>query len=222
MRDLIARPSRGRIEPEDAQLTVGHRRHAADHAHRRGLACPVRAEEAERLARATVMSMPSTAVNSPNRLTSPAGRDERRLIRHAGQPCGRDGVRVEEVRHRHRDAACGRQVEVLVRAVRVGVGAERTGDDELGLGESLAEHAHERDRPALPERAGGLAERRRRRRFERGAEPRRRRRSVPTRAALAVAERHVRAVRRIGLEHRPSRPRARPPDRTSAGGGTTA
>ena len=73
--DADPRPDRAavslRIEPEDAQLAVRHRRHAADHPHRRGLARPVRAEEPERLARGTVMSMPSTAVNSPKRLTSP-------------------------------------------------------------------------------------------------------------------------------------------------------
>ena len=38
------------IEPEDAQRPVRDRRDAADHAHRRGLPRPVRAEEAEGLA----------------------------------------------------------------------------------------------------------------------------------------------------------------------------
>ena len=40
-------------------------------------------------------------------------------------------------------------------------GHEDAGDDELGVGEPLAEHAHERDRPALAERARRLAEGRR-------------------------------------------------------------
>ena len=37
----------GRVEAEDAQRPVGHRRHAADHAHRGGLASAVGAEEPE-------------------------------------------------------------------------------------------------------------------------------------------------------------------------------
>ena len=40
----------GRVESEDRQLALGHRRDAADHAHRRRLAGAVGAEEAERLA----------------------------------------------------------------------------------------------------------------------------------------------------------------------------
>ena len=40
----------GRVEPEDAQRPVRHRRDAPDHPHRRRLAGAVRAEEAERLA----------------------------------------------------------------------------------------------------------------------------------------------------------------------------
>src|SRR5690606_3139126 len=39
-----------RVEPEDPQLALAHRRHATDHAHRRRLAGTVRAEKPERLA----------------------------------------------------------------------------------------------------------------------------------------------------------------------------
>ena len=39
-------------------------------------------------------------------------------------------------------------------AVGVAVRAEHPGDHELGVGEPLAEHAHERDRPALADRCG--------------------------------------------------------------------
>ena len=50
-------------------------------------------------------------------------------------------------------SAVGR-CEELVGAVRVDVGAEHAGHHELGVGEPLAEHAHERDRPALAARCG--------------------------------------------------------------------
>ena len=44
------RAVRRRVEAEDAQVAVGHRRDGRDHPHRRGLAGAVGAEEAERLA----------------------------------------------------------------------------------------------------------------------------------------------------------------------------
>ena len=68
-------PSLSGIDAEDRQLAVGARRHGGDHAHRRGLAGAVRAEEAERLRRAPRRSRcASTAVKSPKRLVRPRAR----------------------------------------------------------------------------------------------------------------------------------------------------
>ena len=87
------------------------------------------------------------------------------------------------------EPAGGREVEVLVGAVGVGVGAEHAGDHELGVGEPFAEHAHERDRAALAEQPGRLPERRRRGRGR-----------APPRATVRAAVRSSRA---------PARPRGR-------------
>ena len=63
-------PVDARVEAEHAQLAVGHRRHAADHAHRRRLARAVRPEEPEASPGSTWKSMPSTATKSPKRFVS--------------------------------------------------------------------------------------------------------------------------------------------------------
>src|SRR5689334_15629014 len=61
------------------------------------------------------------------------------------RPC----VGCEYVGDAEGEFARGRDVEELVRAVRVRARAEDAGDAELGLRELLAEHVHERDRAAL-------------------------------------------------------------------------
>ena len=62
-------------------------------------------------------------------------------------------VGIEQQRHRPRDPPCRRDMEVLVGPVGVAVGADDAGDHELGVGEALAEHSHERDRATLAELA---------------------------------------------------------------------
>ena len=52
----------------------------------------------------------------------------------------------------------GWDVEELVGAVGVGVGAEDSGDEELCLREALAEHPHERNRAAFAHVGSRLAE----------------------------------------------------------------
>ena len=79
-------------------------------------------------------------------------------------------------------------------------GSEHARDDELRVGEALAEHAHERDRPALAEGPRRGAEGRLRGSIQRRVEPGRERRGVPARPGLPSAERHPGAVRRVGRE----------------------
>lgn len=56
------------------------------------------------------------------------------------------------------EALAGGDVQEFVGAVGVGVGAEHAGNQELRLGEFLAQHAHERNRAAFAHVGGGLAE----------------------------------------------------------------
>ena len=52
--------------------------------------------------------------------------------------------------YHQRDASSGWDMQELVGAMRVGVGSEHTGDDELRLREFFAEHRHNRDTTAFP------------------------------------------------------------------------
>src|SRR5581483_3894781 len=71
------------IETEHTQRPVRHRRDAADHAHRRALACTVRAEEAERLALADVEVDRVDGAQRAEALRQTACMDERAIVRHA-------------------------------------------------------------------------------------------------------------------------------------------
>ena len=110
------------------------------------------------------------------------------------------GVGVEDVRRRGGDPAGRRQVQELVGAVRVRFGPEHARDDELGVGEPAAEHAHERDRAALAQRPWRLAERRPRGAVERPGQPGRLGRRVPSRLGRPPLDRHRRPVGRVGGE----------------------
>src|SRR4051794_6438067 len=81
-------------------------------------------------------------------------------------------VSIEDVRDRDRHALCRREMEELVGAVRVGTRPEDAGDDELCVGEPLAQHGHERDGPTLTDAARRLTERRDRRVVDGCREPR--------------------------------------------------
>ncbi len=104
------------------------------------------------------------------------------------------GVGGEEAGDALGDPAGGREVEELVGAVGVAAGHEHAGDDELGRREHRSEHAHERDRAALADRPGRLAEGGRRHLVERRRQPWRERGGVPPRRRLLVVERHGRAA----------------------------
>jgi RarD protein len=69
------------------------------------------------------------------------------------------------------DALAFLDVQELVRPVRVRVGPEHAGDEELDPGELLAQHAHERDAAAGAHVEGRLAEEGLRGRLHRGLEP---------------------------------------------------
>src|SRR3569623_1784614 len=109
-------------------------------------------------------------------------------------------VSGEHVGDAQRELARGRDVQGLVRTVRVRAGAEDAGDAELGLRKLLAEHLHERDRAAFAHEHGGLAEVGLRAGLERLLEPRRHLGRVPTGVRADIGERDLRAVRRILLE----------------------
>ena len=94
-------------------------------------------------------------------------------------------------------------------SVGVAARAEHAGDGELGLGEPLAEHRHERDRAALAQGERGRAEHRRRR-LAAGCPTATAR--TPARSSPASACRrrsHLRAVRRVGRQHLARAPRWR-------------
>src|SRR5437899_2670443 len=77
-------------------------------------------------------------------------------------------------------------VEKFVRAVRVAVRSEDSGNEELRVGISLAEHSHERNRSALSPCHGRLAEECSRRLIDGGRQPIRRLRCFPTARARAL------------------------------------
>src|SRR5262245_34346863 len=54
----------------------------------------------------------------------------------------------EDLRHRGGELDSRRHVQELVRSMRIRARTQHAGDEELRLGESLAQHAHERNRPA--------------------------------------------------------------------------
>ena len=105
----------------------------------------------------------------------------------------RSGVGVEHVGDGAGDTGGARHVQELVGAVGVAARAEHAGDQELRLGEPLAEHRHERDRAALADGARRLAERRlrRRRRRRRGATARTAARSSPAPMSSTVDRRRA-------------------------------
>ena len=98
-----------------------------------------------------------------------------------------------------------RQVEETVRAVRVRLGAEHARDDELRGGVAAAQHADERDRPALAHAHDLLAEAGAARGVEPGVEPGGALRRVPAAGALGVLHGHRRAVGRVFRERRDER-----------------
>ena len=55
----------------------------------------------------------------------------------------------EDLRDDDRNTLAGGNVQEFVGAMRVGVGAEHAGDDELRLREFFPEHSHKRDGAAL-------------------------------------------------------------------------
>ncbi len=77
-----------RVHAENLQTAFGHRRQAGDHAHRRGLPCAVRAEEAEDLAPANreVHGVDGREGSEP--LRQPAGRHHGVRISDAGRTPG--------------------------------------------------------------------------------------------------------------------------------------
>ena len=116
-----------------------------------------------------------------------------RSIRHMSA----SGVSVQHVRQAGGDASRRRQLDVLVRPVRVAVRAEHAGDHELRAREFFAEHAHERDAAAGPHVHRVLAEERARGALHRLLEPRGERRGVPARHRRFDGEqRHWRDRRR--------------------------
>ena len=111
-----------------------------------------------------------------------------------------DKMRRQHLRHRQGDAFAGRDVEEFVGAVGVGVRAQHAGDDELRVGELLAQHAHERDRAALAHHRRRRAEGRLRGLLDGRLQPGRQRRRVPAGSAPLAVEGDLRAVGRIGLQ----------------------
>ena len=91
-------------------------------------------------------------------------------------------------------------MQELIRAVRVGMRTEHAGDQELRLGEFLAQHAHERDAAALAHVGSRRAEVMLRGVGHRLLQPRRQRRRVPARAVLLQGERDLGAVGRVLLQ----------------------
>src|SRR4029077_16918570 len=67
-------------------------------------------------------------------------------------------MRRDQARRGHGDALAGGNVQEFVGAMRIGVRSQNAGDDELGVGELLAQHAHEGDRAAFAHVGGRLAE----------------------------------------------------------------
>src|SRR5262249_48865980 len=79
-----------------------------------------------------------------------------RAARNADELSRARAVLGDDRGHATRQPLGRRQVQELVRAVSVRLGAEHAGDHELGLGELAPEHAHEGDRSALAHRDRGL------------------------------------------------------------------
>src|SRR5262245_9072692 len=109
-------------------------------------------------------------------------------------------VVAEDLRHAARELLRRRQVQELVRAVGVRAWAEDAGDHEFGVRVALAEHRHERDRPALAHVDALLAEERPRGAGDRLLEPGAHRRRVPPGAPLEALEGHAGAVGRVARD----------------------
>jgi amidase len=95
---------------------------------------------------AAVVAMPRAAVGGHRRTTG--------LATQAGGV-----VLADHLGHAGGDLLAHRNVQELVRAVRIRVRAKHAGDHELGTGELLAQHAHERDRATLAHVDDRLAKR---------------------------------------------------------------
>src|SRR6185437_8642833 len=106
-------------------------------------------------------------------------------------------VRRDHACHDLGNLLAGRNVQKLVRAVRVGMRAQYAGDEELRLREFFAQHAHERNAAALAHVRGRRTERVPRGLRYRAVEPTGKFRGVPAAAVLFELERDLRAVRRI-------------------------
>src|SRR5204862_6359080 len=106
----------------------------------------------------------------------------------------------ENLRDACRQRARIRDVQELVRSVRIAVRAEDSGDEELRLGVARAEHPHERNRSPFAERHRPFAEVRFRCALDRLLEPRRDLRRDPAAAAFFGIEENTRAVRRVAFE----------------------
>src|SRR6187200_1617329 len=107
---------------------------------------------------------------------------------------------VHDLRDTTRELARCRQVQELVRPVRVRMRAEYTGDQELRARKLTPQHLHERNRAALAQVAHGRAKERARRGVGTALEPRRKLRSVPTRRGFLARERDLGPVGRALLE----------------------
>ena len=99
----------------------------------------------------------------------------------------------------------GRNVQELVRAVGVGLGAEHPGDEELGLGKLLAEHPHERNGASFAHVHRLGAEVGRGGATHRAVEPPVDRWRLPAGGRVVAREPHPRPVRRVALEDRANR-----------------
>jgi len=106
----------------------------------------------------------------------------------------------QDLGYHERDASNGWDMQELVGAMRVGVGSEHTGDDELRLREFFAEHRHKRDTAAFPHVGGRRSE------GDLGAvreglfEPRRQGRGIPPGGARSRLKLDPRAVGRVFLQ----------------------
>ena len=102
--------------------------------------------------------------------------------------------------HARRHLDPGGQIQELVRAMGVRARAHHASDEELRLGEALAEHAHERDRAADALVHCGFAEVRARGSVHRLGQPRVGRWGVPAIAGRLGVAGDASAVRRVGLQ----------------------